>query len=155
MSQKISLRDIQANDLLIFFDHQADPAASQMAAFQSRSRDAFMAHWVKILKDKTIFKQAILCDGRAAGNIVCYEMHEKREVGYWVGKEYWGKGVATQALALFLKTVQIRPLYAYTTKHNIGSFRVLQKCGFKVIGEASQPASAGSPPIPEFILMLG
>ena len=51
------------------------------------------------------------------------------------GKEYWGKGIATKTHAEFLAYVKIRPLYAHVAKHNIGSFRMLQKCGFKVSGE--------------------
>lgn len=35
---------------------------------------------------------------------------------YWIGKEYWGKGIATNALRGFLKHVTIRPLYARAGK---------------------------------------
>ena len=42
-------------------------------------------------------------------------------VGYWIGREYWGKGVASRALALFLMEVDERPLHAYVATHNAGS----------------------------------
>ncbi len=64
-----------------------------------------------------------------------WEQSGEREVGYWIGKEYWGKGSATKALAEFLSYVKIRPLYAHVAKHNAASLRVLQKCGFTVSGE--------------------
>jgi RimJ/RimL family protein N-acetyltransferase len=79
--------------------------------------------------------KTILFDGQVAGNIVSWDQSGKWEVGYWLGKEYWGKGIATKALAEFLKIVQIRPLFAHVVKHNIGSQRVLQKCGFVILSK--------------------
>jgi RimJ/RimL family protein N-acetyltransferase len=51
--------------------------------------------------------------------MVCFEQLGEREVGYWLGKGYWGKGIATQALKEFLKHIGTRPLYAHVAKHNI------------------------------------
>lgn len=56
-------------------------------------------------------------------------------MSYWLGRGYWGKGIATRALSAFLERSQIRPLYARAAKDNIGSIRVLEKCGFKTTGE--------------------
>ena len=75
------------------------------------------------------------------------------EVGYWLGKEYWGSGIATLAVAEYIRTVTTRPLYAHVAQHNIGSRRVLEKCGFKVIGEDSYTNPAGVD-VEEFILKL-
>jgi RimJ/RimL family protein N-acetyltransferase len=106
-----------------------------MAAFAARDRDPFMAHWAKILGDEAIIKRTILFDGHVAGNIVSFEQSGEREVGYWIGKRFWGKGVATEALSEFLGYMKVRPLYARVAKHNIASIRVLEKCGFMVSGE--------------------
>lgn len=141
----ILLRDVIESDLPILFEQQLDPDATEMAAFPSRNRDAFMAHWAKIMADKSNILKTILFDGQVAGNIVSWEGSGEQEVGYWIGKEYWGRGIATQALLLFLGLVKVRPLYAHVVKHNIGSRRVLEKCGFKVIREEPE----------EFILKLG
>ena len=70
-----------------------------MAAFPSRERDSFMGHWAKILGDGTVVKKTILFDGHVAGNIVSWEQASERDVGYWIGREYWGKGVAAKALS--------------------------------------------------------
>ena len=94
-----------------------------------------MAHWAKILGDEAIIKRTILFDGHVAGNIVSFEQSGEREVGYWIGKRFWGKGVATEALSEFLGYMKVRPLYARVAKHNIASIRVLEKCGFMVSGE--------------------
>lgn len=130
------LRDVTESDLPIFYEQQLDPAATQMAAFPSRDRDTFMAHWTnKVLKNDANIVKTILFENQVAGNIVSWEQDGQREVGYWLGREFWGKGIATQALAEFLGIVKTRPLAAHVVKHNIGSLRVLQKCGFVVSGE--------------------
>jgi RimJ/RimL family protein N-acetyltransferase len=74
-----------------------------------------------------------------AGNIVTFEQDGEREVGYWIGREYWGKGIATEALSQFLDHIEVhRPLYAVVAKHNVGSIRVLKKCGFTTVGEEDE-----------------
>jgi RimJ/RimL family protein N-acetyltransferase len=138
MLPTILLRDVIASDLPIFFEQQFDPVANQMAAFPARDRDAFMAHWAKIMADEANILKTILYDDQVAGNIVSWEHDGEQEVGYWLGREYWGKGIATQALALLLKQVTTRPLVAYVVKHNLASIRVLEKCGFTITGEEGE-----------------
>jgi uncharacterized protein (TIGR01244 family) len=130
LQRMVQLRDVVETDLTIFFEQQLDPHATRMAAFPSRDRESFMAHWAKILRDDNVQIRTILFDGKVAGNIVSFEQAGKREVGYWLGKEFWGRGIATQALATFLGQVTTRPLCGYVAKHNIASRRVLEKCGF-------------------------
>ncbi len=131
----VLLREVAEGDLPIFFEHQLDPDATRMAAFPARDRKMFMAHWSRILDDETIITNTILFDGRVAGNIVSFVQSGEREVGYWIGRKYWGKGVATEALSEFLGHVETRPLYAHVARHNIASIRVLEKCGFEISGE--------------------
>ena len=88
-----------------------------------------------------------------AGHLVSFLLVGEREVGYWLGKEFWGKGIATKALAEFLKIIETRPLYAHVAKHNIGSRRVLEKCGFMVIGEDKYMNRAREE-VKEFVLKL-
>ena len=154
MTSNVLLRDVTESDLLIFFEQQLDPDATQMAAFPARDRDAFTAHWTKILGDETVTIKTILLDGRVAGNIVSFEQFGKPQVGYWLGKNYWGKGVATKALAAFLGQVKVRPLYAHVAKHNIASIRVLEKCGFTICGEDEGFSNASGEEVEEFILKL-
>ncbi|MGN6360161.1 MAG: GNAT family N-acetyltransferase [Thermomicrobiales bacterium] len=133
-TEEVRLRDVTEADLPLFFEHQRDPVATAMAAFPAREWAPFMAHWATILADPALAKQTILVDGQVAGNIGSWEQDGHREVGYWLDRAYWGRGVATRALALFLRQVPARPLYAYVVLHNIGSRRVLEKCGFTVCG---------------------
>jgi RimJ/RimL family protein N-acetyltransferase len=132
----VLLRDVIESDLPIFFEHQLDPEATRMADFPPRDRDAFMAHWSRILVNDAIVKKTILFEGKVAGNIVSFILDGEREVGYWLGKEFWRQGIATQALFLFLEVVKERPLYARVAKHNAASIRVLEKCGFHMASEA-------------------
>jgi RimJ/RimL family protein N-acetyltransferase len=144
-------------DLPIFFEQQLDPTANHMAAFTARDpsdKDAFMAHWTKLLADDTITKRTILFGGQIAGNIVCFEWDGKPEVGYWIGREYWGKGIATNALSALLGIVKERPLYAAAAKDNAASIRVLEKCGFAITGYGRGFSNARGEEIEEVILEL-
>ncbi|HET7143456.1 MAG TPA: GNAT family N-acetyltransferase [Anaerolineales bacterium] len=149
----IELREVLESDLPIFYEQQLDPDATQMAAFPSRDRDAFMAHWInKVMANQDAIVKTILFDDQVAGNIVSWDQSGEREVGYWIGKEYWGRGIGTKALADFLGYVKTRPLWAHVAKHNIGSQRVLQKCGFVISSE--EKFVENSTEIEEFIMKL-
>jgi RimJ/RimL family protein N-acetyltransferase len=123
---------VTEDDLPIFFEDQADPEASRMAAFPSRDREAFVEHWARILRDERVLARTVVFDGRVAGNVVSFLHEGRREVGYWIGKAFWGKGIATGALSSFLREETERPLYAGVARHNLASIRVLEKCGFTI-----------------------
>ncbi len=155
MPSTISLRAVTDADLPIFYEQQLDPDATRMAAFPSRERTAFMAHWAnKVLVNPTGMVRTIVWAGQVAGNVVSWEQEGDQLVGYWLGKAYWGKGIATTALQLFLHAVTVRPLYAHVAKHNVGSIRVLEKCGFIRNGEALAILDDASEPIIEVLLKL-
>jgi RimJ/RimL family protein N-acetyltransferase len=151
---EIRLRDVTEADLPIFFEQQLDPEATRMAAFPARDRETFMEHWTGILANRTIIKQTIVVDGQVAGNLVSFQQLGEPQVGYWLGKAYWGKGIATQALSLFLEQIKRRPLYAHVAKHNIASIRVLEKCGFKICGQEIGFPDADGNEVEEVILEL-
>jgi len=153
MANEVLLRDVIESDLPIFFEQQLDPEATAMAAFPSRDREPFMTHWAKIMANESMIQKTILFNDQVAGNVVCWEQDGEREVGYWLGKEYWGKGIATKALAQLLDQVKTRPLVAHVAKHNIASRRVLEKCGFIFIKE-DKYFNPGGEEIEEFVLKL-
>ena len=145
MRSEVRLRDVVAEDLPVFFEQQIDPEAVRMAAFPSRERAAFDAHWAdKVLGDETVVKKTIVFGGEVAGYVVCFEQSGRPLVGYWIGRRYWGRGVATRALSEFLRGQGTRPLYAYEARHKAGSIRVLEKSGFRISGEGrASDASVG------------
>jgi len=154
VTPKVMLRDVIESDLPIFLAHQLDPQATAMAAFPARESEAHFAHWAKIMADGTNILRTILADGQVAGNIVSWDASGQREVGYWLGREFWGRGIATRALELFLMEVATRPLYAHVVRHNRASRRVLEKCGFTVIGADGVLPENASEPVAEFVLRL-
>jgi RimJ/RimL family protein N-acetyltransferase len=114
-----------------------------------------MAHWSKILGDENVTIKTILLAEHVAGNIVCWEQDCKRLVGYWIGKSYWGKGVATGALLEFAGLVKARPLYAHVAKQNLASIHVLEKCGFTICDEETNALDVPADGVEEFVFKLG
>lgn len=153
MNMQVALREVLASDLPIFYEQQLDPDAVRMASFASRDHDTFMAHWVKIMADHTNILRTVLCDGAVAGNVVSWDQSGQREIGYWLGREFWGRGIATLALTVLLGELKMRPLYAHVARHNIASQRVLEKCGFGVSG-ADRTLSEAGEPVEELIFRL-
>jgi RimJ/RimL family protein N-acetyltransferase len=120
-----------------------------MAQFDARSREDFDRHWHKILSDGTNVVRAIEVDGVLVGNIGSWVQDGERGVGYWIGRDHWGRGYATAALTALLQEVRERPMFAHVVVHNVGSIRVLQKCGFEQIG-----ASAADDGVEELLFRL-
>lgn len=132
------LRDVVETDLPVFFEQQLDLESTRMAAFPPREDwNAFLEHWrTKVLGNPTSCQQAIVWSDRIAGYVSSWSQDELRLVAYWLGREYWGRGIATAALTEFLGHERTRPLHAFVVAHNIGSLRVLEKCGFVRVSAA-------------------
>jgi len=156
---KILLRAVAETDLPIFFEHQRDPGANFMAAFTARDatdKDAFAAHWKRILSDDTVAVKTIVFEGNVVGSVAKFVDKEfgKPEITYWIGKEYWGMGLATKALSKFLDEIRVRPIYGRAAKDNVASIRVMEKCGFTISGYGRGFANARGKEIEEAILEL-
>jgi RimJ/RimL family protein N-acetyltransferase len=135
MADEVMIRETLESDWPILFEHQRDPVSSAMAGVPARDWDAYLAHWQKVRVDTANLHWTILLNEQIVGDLVSFPHDGRREIGYRIGREYWGKGIATRALALFLDVEGRRPLYGWVLSDNIGSQRVLEKCGFMVIGE--------------------
>jgi RimJ/RimL family protein N-acetyltransferase len=158
MTNELLLRDVVNDDLPIFFEQQLNQEANYMAAFTTKdptNQEAFTTHWHRILADPTVIIKTIILNKQVAGSVLSYEDEGKPEVSYWLGKEYWSKGIVTWALTEFLAhTNKIRPIYARVAKDNLGSRRVLEKCGFIVISKTKGFANARGHDIEELPLEL-
>jgi len=133
MSTEVHLRPVAPADLSTFYEHQLDPDATRMADFPARDRATFDAHWAtNVLGNPGAVTRTIVVDGEVAGWIGSWPQDGARHVGYWIGRAHWGRGVATRALHALSKLVTERPLHAQVVKHNAGSIRVLEKCGFRL-----------------------
>ena len=131
------LRNVVEDDLRTFFEHQRDQEATSMAVHPAREWDAFMSHWRhNVLGNPANEARTILVDDQVAGYVGSWEQDGRRLVAYWVGRDYWGRGVASSALDEFLRIhEQHRPIHAYVALSNARSIRVLEKCGFQRVGE--------------------
>jgi RimJ/RimL family protein N-acetyltransferase len=131
MEQKVTIRDVRVSDIDVFCEHRADPEANAMGGFPPRDREAVVARWHEILADPNITSWTVVVNGAVAGNMVSW-LHEKghREIGYWIGREFWGNGVATEAVRQLLQSEQRRPVEGWTSQQNVASGRVLEKNGF-------------------------
>lgn len=150
---KVRLRPVSDSDVALFFEHQREPEANRLAAFPPREREAFFKHWAAIRERADVFNRTIEADGKVAGYLGAFKRGELREVCYWLGREHWGQGIATEALQLFLREFKERPLYARVAKENVPSLRVAGKCGFLIVGEDGYKSPAGDG-IEEYLLEL-
>jgi RimJ/RimL family protein N-acetyltransferase len=152
------LRDVRDADLDTFFEHWTDPDANRMAAFTSadpHDRAAFDARWERLRNDPAVTNRTIEVDGAVAGVIGSWGDDGERELTYWLGREHWGKGIATRALAEFIREVErARPLHASTAHDNVGSQRVLEKCGFRRVGAGRGFANGRGEEIDETLFRL-
>jgi len=105
------------------------------------------------MANDTIILKTIEVDGQVAGHLVSFLIEGERQVGYWLGKEFWGRGIATESLCQFLGVVKMHPLFGRVAKHNGASRRVLEKCGFKFIGEGKY-VNIANEEVEEFVLRL-
>src|SRR4051812_8715764 len=138
-AEKRLLRDVREDDLDVFFEQQRDPEGMAMALMPAREREAFDAHWQRILANPACIIRTIDADGEVAGNMLSWVMEGRQMVGYWLGSEFWGRGLATAALAeLVEKQLPKRPLHAWVARSNLGSIRVLEKCGFVKVEEHTE-----------------
>lgn len=157
MLMELTLREIRDEDLPLLFEQWADPVAAHMAAFtppDHMERDAFERRWSRLRADDTVLTRVVVADDEVAGTIGSWGDPAEREVTYWIGRTYWGRGIATAALAAFLAVERSRPLHARVAADNVASRRVLEKCGFRVIATERGVAAARSAEIEELVLRL-
>jgi RimJ/RimL family protein N-acetyltransferase len=154
----VSLRDVRDDDLPVFYAHANDPEAIRMAAFTAKDpsdRTRFEAHWARIRQDRSSIVRTVVDEGdEIVGHASVFGPTEEREVTYWIGREYWGRGAATAALRELLSVVSERPLRARAAADNGGSIRVLEKCGFVVTVIERDFANARGEEIDEVLLAL-
>jgi RimJ/RimL family protein N-acetyltransferase len=127
---QVRLRAVERRDLETLFAHKCDAEARLVAMVKADDRERFMAHWAKIMGDERVIARVIELGGEVVGNVSCFQAEGMDWVGYWIDRAYWGRGIATRALALLLDEVKVRPLHARVAMSNVGSIRVLERCGF-------------------------
>ena len=156
-SGQLVLREIEDRDLGVLFEHWTNPEAIRMAAFTSpdfEDRAAFERRWARLRSDGSTTNMVVEIDGRVVGHIAIFDLEGHREVTYWIGREDWGRGIATRALQEFLQLEASWPLYAGAASDNAASIRVLTKCGFLIAGEGRGFAHGRNEETNEVVLRL-
>ena len=157
MTDGVVLREVVDSDIALFFEQQRDPDGFRMAGFtatEPTDREAYLEKWAEIRNNPRTVMRTILFNGQVAGDVLSYQLEPGRpEAGYWLGKEFWGQGIATRALAAFLREMTARPVYARAAKDNTASLRVLEKCGFTITGEEKEFANARGEEIEVYLLI--
>lgn len=92
-------------------------------------------------KKPQFYVLAILLNDKIIGNVIAEKLYLNNgtaDVGFWIGKEYWGKGYTSRALKLFLEEVgnkfEVYKFHASHLVNNPASRKVLEKNGFKRTG---------------------
>jgi ribosomal-protein-alanine N-acetyltransferase len=153
----ITLRATEVNDLDALFNFQSDEEAGYMAAFVNENwqdKDAYLAKWNKLLADETIKIRTVLLDNKVVGSVLIWQLMGEPQISYGLGRAFWNKGVATNALQQFLAIFPDRPLFGRAAFDNIASMKVLAKCGFKKINEEKSYAHARGKEIDEMVFVL-
>ncbi|MEU2996413.1 GNAT family N-acetyltransferase [Streptomyces sp. NPDC006995] len=158
MTAEVSLRAVEDADLPLFFAWMSDPDATRVAAFTAEDptdRAAFDARWARIRSGSGgVVMRTAVADGVVVGHVGAYGEIGDRQVTYWIDRAHWGRGLATAALRAFLDATPTRPLHARAAADNLGSRRVLEKCGFVVTGADRGFARARGEEIDEVLVTL-
>jgi [ribosomal protein S5]-alanine N-acetyltransferase len=152
-----TVRDTVADDLPALFEIQRDQEGQRMAAFTAAAdddRDAYLARRRRHLADDAIVSKTIVAADEIVGSVACFDFEGEKEVTYWIRRDYWGRGVASGALAELLAEVKTRPLFGRTADDNLASMRVLEHNGFVRTGSETAFAQARQREVTEIIFRL-
>lgn len=146
------MRDVRDEDFEALYEYQLEPESNEMAGVEGRDREGFRAHRARIAANPESIVRVIEVDGDGVvGDVMSWRNTQGvREIGYRIGKAFWGRGIATAALAAYLAEEAERPLYAHVVMHNLGSMKVLERCGFERLPEGAGPDS--DPEAHEYVL---
>lgn len=147
MHPQVTLRRTAAGDVRVLHGLEVDVFSNEMAGTKPRDWATFEARWAEILADVDggvtgVTPRVIVVDGVVVGAVNIAPHDGADSIGYWIGREHWGRGIATRAVALMLREFTRRPLIATTAGHNAASVRVLEKNGFVVVSRRMTPETA-------------
>lgn len=136
----IELRDRTEETVRVYFNMTRDEEIQSLCPQKAKTEDEAVADFYETLSDNAkSYGRTIYIDGEYIGDIWCYcidrDENPNAMVSYCIfKKEYWGRGIGSIALEMFLKEIteklQLKSIGAFTYANNIGSIRVLEKNGF-------------------------
>lgn len=107
-------------------------------------------------KKRTEINFGIEIDGEIVGGVGIFKIHgHKAEIGYWLARKYWGKGIMTKVVKEITKfgfgKLGLRRIYAHVFPYNKGSMRVVEKAGYKLEGILRKNVMKDGKPIDEYL----
>ncbi len=143
-TDRLYFRPWRENDAEALYKYASDPRVSEMALWPQHTsvemsrqviRDFFMNNehtFAMVLKETN---EPIGCIGLVPVGAEHYKpLVNEREVGYWIGYPYWGKGLTSEALKSLIEfccnNLRLDSLMVTTDATNKASQRVAEKCGF-------------------------
>lgn len=148
-TDRLTLRPLRASDAPAMQQFASDFDVSRMLAqvphpYPDGEAEAFIAEVVD-LDDSLPFRVFAIDDGKFAGTIALAADGEafkggEARLGYWLGRPFWGRGLATEAVRALLKhyafsILGLGRVTAGVFDDNPASTRVLLKVGFRHEGE--------------------
>ena len=145
------LREQTLEDAEAFLEYYSDPQVSKyIVSFIPKTVEearSEIRYWINVFSynDGLYFAIARKSDNKMIGSVGVSGVnrsHNRIEASYDLAKEYWGKGIMTKALNAVLKyafsELKFNRIEAYAMPDNIGSQKVLEKCGFAFEGVLRQ-----------------
>ena len=136
----------------VYFEKAQHPAIRRTLLQKARTVEEAIADFAKTqLPGATSYGRTVYTDGRYVGDVWIYAIDPADTptamLSYCIfEKDVWGKGVATEAVRLFLEEVQpkyeLRTVGAFTYAENAASIRVLEKNGFTLEDEFTEDGIA-------------
>lgn len=148
-TQRLILRPWADDDLDDFYEYASVPGVGEMAGWKHhQSKEESETILEMFIREKKTFALVLKESGKAIGSLgieqidVDPERSEKlgREIGYVLNKDYWGRGLMTEAVMAVIDHCFRVLDYDYLTcchfKWNDQSRRVIEKCGFRYFGDS-------------------
>lgn len=139
----IKLCDRTEETVRIYFEKANNKEIKRFLPQKAKSIEEALEDYKKtLLANASSYGKTIWLDNKYVGDIWCYYIDKSETpnamISYCVfDKKYWKKGIATEALRLFIKEIkeclQLKSFGAFTYSENVASIHVLEKNGFKLI----------------------
>lgn len=144
----ICLGNRTADTVRIYFEKAKQPEIKAVLPQKAQTvEEALEDYRETLLANAKSCGKIIIADGNYIGDIWCYCIDENEEPNAMLSfcifeKEYWSRGIATEAVALFLQEIktkyELNTIGAFSFADNFASIRVLEKNGFTVLEEFSE-----------------
>ena len=147
-TERILLRPWREEDAEALYRHASDPEVGPRAGWSHHKSVDESRNIIRTLFANDHTWAIVQKESREPIGCICYYTPDESnigifpndaEVGYWVARPYWNRGIATEALKLLIdycfRQRGFRTLWADYFPDNQASGRVMQKCGFKDTGQ--------------------